>query len=90
MDDDVGTGEGVLKGLRIPDVALAVLQLRPAVHSRVEWPPGDPDDARNVLVGLEQRHQAEPERSSRAGHGDHESGLSSSHGLVVHRGSLIA
>src|SRR5690606_8223664 len=59
----------------VPDVALAVLHLRPATLRRVERPPRDPDDALDPLVGLEQRHQREPEGAGGSGHRHGQAGL---------------
>jgi hypothetical protein len=73
VDDHVRTGEGRPQRLLVADVALPVLHLRPAVLRRVERPPGDPDDAVDPRVVLQQRHEAEAEGAGRAGDGDGQS-----------------
>ena len=59
MHDDVRALERRPQRVLVPHVPLAVLEL---VHprGRVEGPAGDADDARDVVVGLQQRHQAGP------------------------------
>src|SRR3954453_20261227 len=70
--DDVGAGEGFLQRRLVPDVAAAVLHLRPAMLAGVERPAGDAHDLADALVVLQQRHEPEAEGSGRAGHGNGE------------------
>jgi hypothetical protein len=76
---DVGPVEGVAQGLRVADVAAAVLHLRPAEPVRVERAPGDADDPRHPVVALEQGHQPEPERPGRSGYRDRQLPLIAHH-----------
>jgi hypothetical protein len=71
----VGAGERRLQGVAVADVALAVLELGPAVLGRIERAPGDADDPADAGVVLEQGQQPEAERAGRAGDGDGERGL---------------
>jgi hypothetical protein len=75
MEDDLGALECLLQCGAIADVALAVGHLRPAVLARIERPAGDPDDPRDPLVGLQQRHKAEAECTGRTGHRHGEVGV---------------
>ena len=80
MHDDVGAPEGLLERIRLADVALPVLHLRPAALGRVEGTAGDADDPVDPVVVLEQRDQAGAERARGAGDRDGEvsSGAASS------------
>ena len=78
----VGARERVKQGRFVTDVAAAVLQLGPAVGGRVERAPGDADDPRHPVLGLEQGDQAEPERPGRAGHRDRQLALPAHHPSV--------
>jgi hypothetical protein len=69
VDHHVGALERVDQGVLVTDVAAPVVQLGPAVLGRVERSSGDADNAGHPVVGLEQWHQAEPERPGRAGDG---------------------
>ena len=79
VHDDVGVAEGFFERVRLPDVALAVLHLRPAVLGGIEGPACDADDAADPVVGLQERHQPVAEGPGRAGDGDGERSGGSGH-----------
>ena len=70
VDDHVRSFERLPERVGLAHVALAVLHLAPAVLGRVERAAGDSDDARDPVIGLEQRDQPGAEGPRRAGDGD--------------------